>query len=170
MTKRLETVALTALALAACHQAKQAKPPEPAATVAAAKPASGKPGITVADGRLVLPAVAGNPGAAYFQVDNSAGANIAIASIAIDGAEKAEVHQTTGETMAKVDSVEIAPSTSIKFEPGKLHVMAFNLASTLKAGGTTNMTLTFGDGEKETVPLKIEPAGGADIGGMGAMH
>ena len=160
---------MAALALAACHQAKQPKQPETAVASPAAKAApAGKPGITVAEARLVLPAVVGNPGAAYFQVDNSAGANIAIASVAIDGVEKAEMHQTNGETMAKVDSVEIAPSTSIKFEPGKLHVMAFNLAPTLKAGGSTDMTLVFEDGEKETVPLKIEPAGGADA--MGAMH
>ena len=68
--------------------------------------------------------------------------------------------------MSKVDSVEIAPSTSIKFEPGQLHVMAFNLASVLKAGGTTEMTITFADGDKASAPLKIEAAGG----GMGAMH
>jgi copper(I)-binding protein len=155
--------AVAALALSACHQPKQAKQEVAAATSAPAPPA--KPGITVAAGRLVLPAVAGNPGAAYFQIDNSAGANVALSAIAINGASKAEVHQTTGDTMLKVDTVEIAPSTSIKFEPGHLHVMVFDLAPQLKAGGSTEMTLTFADGDKISTPLKIEAAGG----GMGAM-
>ena len=43
--------------------------------------------------------------------------------------------------------------------------MVFNLASNLKAGGTTEMTITFADGDKSAAPLKIEPAGG----GMGEM-
>ena len=149
---------IAALALGACQQAKQSEPKSDAAQSQAAPEA--RPGIKVAEGRLVLPAVAGNPGAAYFQIDNSAGANVAIAAIAINGAEKAEVHQTTGDKMLSVDSVEIAPSTSITFEPGQLHVMVFNLAPQLKAGGTTEMTLTFADGDKVSAPLKIEAAGG----------
>ena len=53
----------------------------------------------------------------------------------------------------------------MKFEPGKLHVMVFNPGATLKAGGTTEMTITFADGDKSSAPLKIEAAGG----GMGGM-
>ena len=68
--------------------------------------------------------------------------------------------------MSKVDSVEIAPSTSIKFEPGQLHVMAFNLAGNLKAGGTTEMTISFADGDKASATLKIEAPGS----GAGSTH
>ena len=150
--------AIAVLALSACQQPKQSQL-EPAAAQSQTAPEA-RPGIAVAGGRLVLPAIAGNPGAAYFQIDNSAGANVAIAAISINGAEKAEVHQTTADKMIKVDSVEIAPSTSIKFEPGQLHVMVFNLASQLKAGGTTEMTISFADGDKVSAPLKIEAAGG----------
>ena len=164
MTMRMTIAAVAVLALCACQQAKQTSH-EPAAQASKAAPA-GKPGITIAGGRLALPAVAGNPGAAYFQIDNSAGANVAIAAIAIAGAEKTEVHQTAGNTMGKVDSVEIAPSTSLKFEPGKLHVMVFNLGPTLKPGGTTEMTITFADGDKSSAPLQIEAAGGGGMGGM----
>ena len=163
MTLRMTIAAIAALALCSCQQAKQTSP-EPKAEASKAAPA-GKPGITIAGGRLVLPAVTGNPGAAYFQIDNSAGANIAVAAIAINGATKTEIHQTSGDTMTKVDSVEIAPSTSIKFEPGQLHVMVFEPSSTLKAGGTTEMTITFADGDKTSAPLKIEAAG-LDMGSM----
>jgi periplasmic copper chaperone A len=153
---------MIALALSACQESKPAK--QEAAAVPSQAGPEARPGITVAGGRLVLPAVAGNPGAAYFQIDNSAGANVAIAAIAINGTEKAEIHQTTDDKMMDVDSVDIAPSTSIKFEPGQLHVMVFNLAPQLKAGGTTEMTVTFADGDKVSAPLKIEAAGGGMSG------
>ena len=42
------------------------------------------------------------------------------------------------------------------FEPGALHVMAFELDAKLAAGGTAEMTLTFADGDKLSAPLKIE--------------
>lgn len=154
--------AIAALALGACGQANQ----EPAAEKSMAAAPEARPGVALAGGRLVLPAVAGNPGAAYFQIDNSAGASIVIAGIAIDGADKTEVHQTIADSMTSVDSVEIAPGTSMKFEPGQLHVMAFGLDPKLKAGGSTEVTVTFADGDKVSAPMKVEAAGG----GMGGME
>ncbi len=155
MKRALATALLAVLSLSACQQPK----PEPAPEKSAAAPEA-KPGVQLSEGRLVLPAVAGNPGAAYFQINNSAGASTVVGAISINGAGKTEVHQTVGETMTTVDQVEIAPSTSIKFEPGALHVMVFDLAPTLKAGGTTELTVTFADGDKISAPLKIEAAGG----------
>ncbi len=143
------------LALGACQQAKE--PAAPAQTEAAPE---AKPGIALAGARLVLPALAGNPGAAYFQIDNRAGANTVIGVIAIDGAGKTEVHQMVGDAMSPVDQVEIAAGTSIRFEPGQLHVMVFDLANKLKAGGTTELTVTFADGDKVSAPMKIEAMGG----------
>ena len=43
--------------------------------------------------------------------------------------------------------------------------MAFEVDGKLKAGGTTEMTITFLDGDKISAPLKIE-AMGAAAGGM----
>ncbi len=154
MNKAYATAVIAALALSACQQPKET----PVAEKTQPAPEA-KPGIAVAQGRLILPAVTGNPGAAYLQIDNRAGANVVVSAISIDGAEKAEMHQTIGDAMTAVERVEIAPGTSITFEPGQLHVMAFNLASRLKAGGTTEATITFADGDKVTTPLKIEAMG-----------
>ena len=165
MKRALVTIALAALSLSACQQPKTEPAPEKSAAPGMSKGApEAKPGIELSAGRLVLPAVAGNPGAAYFQINNSAGASTVIAAISINGSGKTEVHQTIGDTMTTVDQVEIAPSTSIKFEPGALHVMVFDLASTLKPGANTELTVTFADGDKVSAPLKIEAAGGG--GGM----
>jgi periplasmic copper chaperone A len=154
--------ACTILALSACGKQETAAPQ---ATEAAEPDA--KPGLAVAAARLVLPAVSGNPGAAYFMLDNRTAKAVRIAAVSIDGAAKTEVHQTKADSMASVDAVEVAAGTSIAFAPGKLHVMVFNIDPKLKAGGTSEMTLTFADGDKLSVPLTIETPGGmADHGDM----
>jgi len=157
----LALAVIAALSLSGCDKPKQQ--PAAAKTESAL---DAKPGISLSAGRLVLPAVTGNPGAAYFQINNSAGASTVVAAIAIDGAGKTEVHQTIGDAMTKVDQVEIAPSTSISFEPGKLHVMVFDILPRLKAGGTTELTVTFADGDKVSAPMKVEAPGGSDMEGM----
>jgi len=154
---------LAVLALGACNQeAKEAD--KPAATGAP----EAKEGISVADGKFMLPAVSGNPGAAYFALDNESNSTVSIATVAIDGVGKTEIHQTMGGQMKPVDRVDVEPKTVIKFERGGLHVMAFELDGKLKAGDTAEMTITFTDGDKVSAPLKIE-AMGADAG-MGGME
>lgn len=150
---------LPALSLGACQAEKD---PAPAASGAP----EAKPGLAVSDARLVLPAVSGNPGAVYFTLANTGSGTAALAAVSIDGAAKAEMHQTQGEAMTPVDRVDVAPGTNISFEPGKMHVMAFQLEPKLKAGSSTEMTLTFADGDKIPAQIKIESAGQAAMGGM----
>jgi hypothetical protein len=148
------------LTLAACQQ-QPAKQESPTAAPEA------KPGMEVTGGRLVLPAVKGNPAAAYFSLANSGSGTVSLAAVAIDGAAKAEVHQTMAETMEPVERIDVDPGSAVDFKPGELHVMAFDLETRLVAGGKTEMTLTFADGDKLTAPLAIESAGQA---AMGAEH
>jgi periplasmic copper chaperone A len=174
--KPAPTLAMMALmALAACNQpAKQpaAAASQGAAPVAASKGPASKPGLTLQGGRLVLPAVKGNPGAAYFMIDNASAHPVTLAAVSIAGADKAQMHQSEGDTMTEVDSAEIIPGTSLTFEPGKLHVMVFGIGDKLKPGTTAEMTLTFDDGDKLSTPLKVEAAGAGsgEMGSMGAMH
>jgi periplasmic copper chaperone A len=142
--------------------------PSASTSAAAAQAPVGRRGLKLEGARLVLPVLKGSPGAAYFMLDNSSGATSVLSAITIDGAGKADMHQTDDDKMTTVDRVEIAPGTSISFEPGKLHVMVFDIKDTLRAGGTTQMTLTFADGDKLTAPIKIEAAGSG--GGMDHME
>ncbi|MDE2435053.1 MAG: copper chaperone PCu(A)C [Sphingomonadales bacterium] len=131
-------------------------------------------GVTISAARLVLPAVRNNPGAAYFTVTNNSSGTKAISAISINGAAKTEMHQTVGIEMNSVDRVDIAPGTSIAFEPGKFHVMAFDLDSGLRPGGQTTLTVQFADGGKAQSSMTVEAAGAAADAGamhdMGAMH
>ena len=149
-------IVLTAtFALNACTAADQ---PEAAASSAP----EGKPGVSVTGARLVLPAVPGNPGAAYFALDNQSNGTVAIASVAIEGAGKTEIHTAD---MKVVDRAEAEPRTTLTFEPGKVHVMVFDVNADLKAGSETELTVTLTDGGKVSVPAKIEAMGTAAMGG-----
>lgn len=158
-------VSLSLLVLGACGQeAKQAGP------TATGAPET-KEGVAVTGGTLLLPVVAENPGAAYFVIDNQSSNTVSIAAVAIDGVGKTEIHQTMGGEMKPVDRLDVEPKVTMKFERGGLHVMAFELGDKLKAGETAEMTITFTDGDKLSVPLKIEAVGtatgGADHSGSG---
>ena len=85
-----------------------------------------KPGFSLADGKLTLPAVAGNPGAAYFTLTNK-GAAASLAAIYIEGGQKAEMHETSGGSMSLIASVSIKAGETVKFAPGGKHVMVFGM-------------------------------------------
>ena len=78
----------------------------------------------------------------------------------------AEIHTAD---MKLVDRAEAEPRTTLTFEPGKLHVMVYDVNADLKAGSETQLTVTFTDGTKAAVPAKIEGAGEAAMGGMSGM-
>lgn len=153
-------------ALAGCQQAEA---PAPVDTGSEAAGPDAKPGMAASDGRLVLPVVAGRPGAVYFTLRNDGDLPATLAGVHVAGAAKAEMHKTEGGSMAPVDTVELAPGAAIEFAPGGYHVMAFELADTLKAGEMTELTLTFSDGDKLSMPLHIEAMGG-DGQAMPGMH
>lgn len=150
---------LAVLALGGCGEA--AKQAEPAATEGPSSGPDAKPGLSATGGVLVLPAVKGNPGVAYFALSNGSDKVAQLAAVFVDGAGKAEMHETMGGSMAPMKWAEIKPGETVKFERGGKHVMLFDVAETLKAGGTTEMTLTFKGGDKLSAPLKVEAAGGA---------
>lgn len=154
---------IAALALSACGGTKDEQKAEATAAPEA------KPGLAISEGKMILPAVSGNPAGAYFTVQNTGSTNVSIASIAIDGVGQTEMHQTTGGQMQQVERVDVNAGMTTKFERGGLHVMAFDLDPKLKAGGTTEMTVSFSDGDKISAPIKLEGMGAAmdhDMGGM----
>ncbi|WP_159866561.1 copper chaperone PCu(A)C [Novosphingobium sp. 9U] len=167
----LTALLVTAAALSGCKgsQAPDAQGSAGASESADALGPDAKPGVTAGAARLVLPVVPGRPGVAYFRVANNTPGKITLAGVHVQGVGKAEMHRTSGGHMAPVATVDIAGGASIAFVPGGLHVMAFDIDPSLKAGGQSELTLTFADGDKISIPAKVE-AMGADAGGMAGMN
>lgn len=148
---------LATLGLAACGSQQQ----QPAA-----RPNAGPAeGISVSDGRLVLPAVPGNPGAVYFTVHNDTDGQATLEGAEVEGAKMAMLHQSTmvdgHSEMKSMQQVDVPAGGELVFSPGGRHVMAMDLSDDLKPGGTTDVTLSFADGEKATFPAEILAAGNA---------
>jgi len=158
---RLALMAGVALGLAACQKEQ---PSAPEATSASPAAPETKPGLSLNGARLVLPAVKGNPGAAYFTLVNGSERPVAIAAVDVAGAGMAMLHETKDmgghSSMTDMAAPELKPGESMAFAPGGKHVMVDDLPERLKPGGTVEMTITFADGDKLSAPLKVEAPGG----------
>lgn len=153
--------AALALMLVACGKATS---PAPAESSAAAPDV--KPGLSLSGGKLVLPAVSGNPGAAYFSITNGSDQTATIAAVDVAGAGMAMLHETKMQdghsTMGELSSPDVKPGETVTFAPGGKHVMVDAVPATAKPGATIEITITFADGDKLSAPLAVEPPGGAN--------
>lgn len=117
-----------------------------------------------ADGAWIrLPAVAGQPGAAYFTVHGGAQADTLLAA-STPAALKAELHQSMkGDhgmmAMTPLKDVAIPAGGELAFAPGGKHVMLFSIGPAVKAGDTVPLTLTFAGGRTLELQAKVVGAG-----------
>ncbi|MXO72185.1 copper chaperone PCu(A)C [Alteraurantiacibacter buctensis] len=116
-------------------------------------------GISVADGRMNLPAVSGNPAAVYFTITNDGAEMQMIRSVHVEGAESAMLHETSewsGQVdMQELTQVAVEAGETLAFAPGGKHVMAMNVDPALQPGGEVEVTLTFVRGDKVSFPARV---------------
>ena len=122
------------------------------------------PGTALTDVVVQLPAVSGRPGVAYFNLNNGSGPARKLAGVHVDGVGRTEMHETKMESgvskMAMVKDIALEPGKTLSFAPGGYHVMLFDLDPALKAGGTTEVTLTLDNGDKISAKATIRSVGG----------
>lgn len=121
------------------------------------------PGMTIANARLVLAPVAGNPAAVYFDLAYEGEKGLTIRRADVAQAQSAMLHQY-GEYDFKVQMMEALPipltkGTKVEFKPGDLHVMAMEPDAALKPGDTVEVTLTVSGGMTHTFPAEVRAAG-----------
>ena len=98
-----------------------------------------------------------------------------IAAVSVAGAGMAMLHETTTQDgqarMASLRTVPVPAGGEAEFAPGGLHVMVMDLGEDLDAGGETEVTVTFANGDKASFPAAIVgPGGSAPIEVSSAMH
>lgn len=144
-------------ALAACSEEAAEAPAETAP--------EGPDGVTVSNGWMSLPAVAGNPAAIYFTIENSGDQDQMIRAADVLGAESAVMHQMSTwnleESMDELLQLSVPAGESVTFEPGGYHVMAMGVSEGLEAGSETEVTLTFVRGDKLSFPVEVRAPGDA---------
>lgn len=118
--------------------------------------------VAVADAWVRLPAVAGRPGALYFELKGGA-EPVRLVAVDAEGAGRTELHETARVsammTMRRLDGVDVPVGEALRFAPGGRHVMLFDLAPSLASGGRTRITVRFAKGEPLTAEARIVAAG-----------
>ncbi|NYT42889.1 copper chaperone PCu(A)C [Sphingomonas sp. R-74633] len=122
-----------------------------------------------ADGAWVrLPAVAGQPGAAYFTVQGGAAQDTLLA-VSTPAAIRAELHESMkGDhgmmQMAPLKDVAVPAGGKLEFAPGGRHVMLFSIGPAVKPGQKIPLTLSFASGKALRLEAKVVGAGDAAPG------
>ncbi|WP_164843907.1 copper chaperone PCu(A)C [Croceicoccus ponticola] len=152
------------LALSACGS--EAPDPVPAETVDVPVAADGPKGVSLTDAQVRMPAVGGRPGSAYFMISSDEPRTIT--GVAVMGAGRTEMHESAMVdgvmSMKKVETVALEPGEPHAFKTGGHHVMLFDMDATIAPGGTTDLTITFDNGDKASIAAKVVGAGGMDMG------
>ncbi|GAA4643802.1 hypothetical protein GCM10023115_17620 [Pontixanthobacter gangjinensis] len=123
----------------------------------------GVAGLTITNGRMVLPAVNGRPAAVYFDLAYDGDDNQTVSAIYVEGAENAMMHEYAEKDfkvqMIPLESLDLTKGVKVSFEPGGKHGMAMSVSPELSAGGKTEVTLIMADGDKTTFVADIKSAG-----------
>ena len=124
---------------------------------------SGPPRVKAESAWVRLPAVPGQPGAAYFILEASGGA-VTLESLESPEAQRIELHETREEggvsRMQPVASLPFPAAGTVEFKPGGHHAMLFGLDPALQPGGTIPLTFRFRGADPVTVEAELRgPAG-----------
>lgn len=118
--------------------------------------------LSVDGGYVRLPAVAGNPGVAYFTLH---GGNKPATLVSVTSASviRSELHESMASggmaSMAPIKSVTVQPGASIAFAPGGKHAMLFDINKAVKSGSTMPLIFTFAEGVRIQFDAPVIAAG-----------
>lgn len=119
---------------------------------------------TVSDAVVRLAAVPGRPAGAYFTLHGGV-KDATVIAVSADAAKRAELHESRmtpggqGMTMDPLPRVPLPAGGAVKFAPMGKHAMLFDLAPTVKPGGTVTLTFTLDDGRHIAAPAEVIAAG-----------
>jgi periplasmic copper chaperone A len=146
------------LALSACGQTA------PSANNVSANAAETNTASAAAGPVVRLPAVAGRPGSGYFdyRVEGDRGA---LTSVTSPQAGRVEMHETMNmaghmSEMRPIARIPVRDGETLSFTPGGRHLMVYDIARDVHAGGRIDLILHFERGDPVTVSATLQPVGG----------
>lgn len=120
-------------------------------------------GVKVDGAWIRLPAVAGQPGAAYFTLHGGREAETLV-SVSTRAADRAEMHESTQGAdgvakMTQIASLDLPVGSQVKFAPGGKHVMLFGMVANVHSGEKVPLTLRFASGHTATAVADVAVPG-----------
>ena len=104
------------------------------------------------------------PAAGYFTLKNNGDKERVLVRASSPGCGSVMLHKSESvngvETMREVDSITVPAHGSVEFTPGGFHLMCMSPADALKPGTTTQVTLSFKDGDALTSDFPVRSVTG----------
>jgi len=123
----------------------------------------GDPVVNVTDAVVRLPAVPGNPGAAYFTLRTNK-TPMRILGISSPQIQRIELHESEMQggrmRMGPLEDNSFGAEGVRVFEEGGAHAMLFNINPAVRAGGTVRIIFDFDNAPDVTMDVPVESAGG----------
>lgn len=123
----------------------------------------GDPAVNVTDAVVRLPAVPGNPGAAYFTLRTNK-TPMRILGLSSPQVQRIELHESEMQgghmRMGPLDDNSFGAEGVKVFEEGGAHAMLFNISPAVQPGGTVRVTFDFDNAPDVTMDVPVEGAGG----------
>lgn len=113
-------------------------------------------------GYVRLPAVKGQPAAAYFTLHGS-GKDMTLISINTEYAIRSEMHESMKmggmSSMKPINHLALPAGGTLQFKPGGKHLMLYDMNPEIVPGRTLALTFTFSDGTRLSYPALVIAAG-----------
>ena len=97
--------------------------------------------------------------AAYMTLSNPGNTEVVITSASSTDFDKVEIHSMEMKDgmmhMVEQKELRISAKGELTLEPGELHMMLINKHRSLKDGDTIKITITFHDGQTQTISLPV---------------
>ncbi len=98
--------------------------------------------------------------ALYFTLENNGGEADTLYAIETDIAKMIQIHETysNGDVMGmrEIGEIIIEPESSVKLEPGGMHIMVMRLKRDIKIGDEIDFTLYFRNADKITITAEAK--------------
>ena len=115
-----------------------------------------------------MPAVKGEPGAAYFRLEGNI-EGTRLTSVTSPLIRRIELHETVKKNgvtkMEKRKEIDFPYRGALEFKPGGRHAMLFGINKAVKAGGTVPLTFSFNTAPPVTVDAEVRDASGESHAG-----
>lgn len=111
----------------------------------------GRPELAVSASYMPQP-ITDEMAAGFFTVANKGGAKDELTSVTSDAAADVTMHETVGQSMREVTSLDVPAHGQLVFKSGGNHLMFEKLRRQLKQGATVTVELHFA----KSGPIKVE--------------
>ncbi len=113
------------------------------------------------EGAWARPGSEGGMSAGYFLITNFDTEADTLVGASSEVAELTEIHESYEREegmmgMRQIDRLELPPQSTLRFEPGGLHLMFIRLQENLTVGDEIEVRLQFSSGEEQSVTLTVQ--------------